>query len=154
MSLSQDIKHKTIELGFDLVGVTDAAPIDTEQAAAFAVWLKSGFAGDMDYMHRNLQKRLSPARLAEGARSVIVAGLNYTPPKLRAGHFLGLRFDSGVPDGLLRALAEQNIYVSVRGDSMRITPHLYNNDADIERFFSAMQASLEPGDKIDLRKAI
>jgi len=31
MSLSQDIKHKTIELGFDLIGVTDASPIDAVQ---------------------------------------------------------------------------------------------------------------------------
>jgi len=86
MSLSQDIKHKTIELGFDLFGVTDAAPIDAEQARVFARWLESGFAGDMDYMGRNLQKRLSPAELLQGAQSVIVVGLNYTPPKLRAGH--------------------------------------------------------------------
>jgi len=35
----------------------------------------------MDYMHRNLQKRLDPARLFENAQSVIVVGLNYTPPK-------------------------------------------------------------------------
>jgi len=81
MSLSQDIKHKTIELGFDLFGVTDAAPIDAGQAEIFAQWLKSGFAGQMDYMHRNLQKRLNPARLFENAHSVIVVGLNYTPPK-------------------------------------------------------------------------
>ncbi len=86
MSLSQDIKHKTIELGFDLLGVTDVAPIDARQAKAFARWLESGFAGDMDYMGRNLQKRLNPARLLQGAESVIVVGLNYTPPKLRAGH--------------------------------------------------------------------
>jgi len=81
MSLSQDIKHKTIELGFDLAGVTDASPIDVRQAEIFAEWLKSGFAGQMDYMHRNLQKRLDPARLFENAQSVIVVGLNYTPPK-------------------------------------------------------------------------
>jgi len=81
MSLSQDIKHKTIELGFDLLGVTDASPIDAGQAEFFAEWLKSGFAGQMDYMRRNLQKRLDPARLFENAQSVIVVGLNYTPPK-------------------------------------------------------------------------
>ncbi len=81
MSLSQDIKHKTIELGFDLLGVTDASPIDAEQAEIFTEWLKSGFAGRMDYMHRNLQKRLDPARLFENAQSVIVVGLNYTLPK-------------------------------------------------------------------------
>jgi len=86
MSLSQDIKNKTVELGFDLVGVTDSAPIDARQSAAFAAWLESGFAGEMGYMHRNLQKRLSPAKLLEGAKSVIVVGLNYTPPKLRAAH--------------------------------------------------------------------
>jgi epoxyqueuosine reductase len=81
VSLSQDIKSKTVELGFDLVGITSAAPIDAKQAATFTAWLKSGFAGQMDYMHRNLQKRLSPAKLMEGAQSVVVVGLNYTPPE-------------------------------------------------------------------------
>jgi epoxyqueuosine reductase len=80
MSLSQDIKHKAIELGFDLIGVTDASPIDAGQAEIFAQWLKSGYAGQMAYMHRNLQKRLSPARLFENAQSVIVVGLNYMLP--------------------------------------------------------------------------
>ena len=82
MSLTQDIKCKSIELGFDLVGVTDAAPISDRQSAALAIWLQSGFAGQMDYMHRNLQKRINPAKLMEGARSVIVGGLNYTPTEL------------------------------------------------------------------------
>jgi epoxyqueuosine reductase len=81
MSLSQEIKCKSIELGFDLAGVTDSSPIDAGQAKIFAEWLKSGFAGQMAYMHRNLQKRLDPAKLVENAQSVIVVGLNYTPPK-------------------------------------------------------------------------
>jgi epoxyqueuosine reductase len=81
MSLSQDIKHRVIELGFDLFGITDASPINAEQAKIFDKWLKSGFAGQMAYMHRNLQKRLNPAKLFENAQSVIVVGLNYTPPK-------------------------------------------------------------------------
>jgi epoxyqueuosine reductase len=81
MNLSQEIKCKAIELGFDLVGVTDASSIDSEQAKIFAEWLKSGFAGQMAYMHRNLKKRFNPANLMENARSVIIVGLNYTPPK-------------------------------------------------------------------------
>jgi epoxyqueuosine reductase len=81
MSLSQDIKHKTIEFGFDLAGVTDASPVDAEQAKIFDEWLRSGYAGQMAYMHRNMQKRLDPAKLMENARSVIVVGLNYEPPK-------------------------------------------------------------------------
>lgn len=91
MSLAQDIKQKGIELGFDLVGVTSAAPIDARQGEAFAAWLESGFAGGMDYMHRNLQKRLNPAGLLEGAKSVVVVGLNYTPPELQAGGRSGTR---------------------------------------------------------------
>jgi epoxyqueuosine reductase len=98
MSLSQDIRRKTIELGFDLVGVTDAAAIDARQAEAFARWLESGFAGDMTYMHRNLQKRLDPAKLAEGARSVIVVGLNYTPAQLTKDEGRGTR-DEGQESG-------------------------------------------------------
>ncbi len=81
MSLLQEIKQKAIKLGFDLIGVTDASPIDAEQAKFFTEWLKSGFAGQMAYMHRNLQKRLNPARLFENAQSVIVVGLNYALPK-------------------------------------------------------------------------
>jgi len=81
MSLSQEIKSKAIELGFDLAGVTDAAPIDADQAEIFARWLRSGLAGQMGYMHRNLQKRLAPAKLLQDARSVIVVGLNYTLPR-------------------------------------------------------------------------
>ena len=81
MSLAEQIKQKAIELGFDLVGITDASPIDSHQVEILTNWLKSNFAGQMDYMYRNLKKRINPAELLEGARSVIVVGINYTPPK-------------------------------------------------------------------------
>jgi len=81
MSLTEDIKHEAIELGFDLVGITDASPIDAEHVKPLADWLKSGCAGQMSYMQRNFEKRINPAKLLENAQSVIVVGLNYTPPK-------------------------------------------------------------------------
>jgi len=81
MGLSQDIKRKTTELGFDLVGLTDASPIGAGQARILTEWLNSGFAGQMEYMRRNLSKRLNPAELLENAQSVIVVGLNYSPAK-------------------------------------------------------------------------
>jgi epoxyqueuosine reductase len=81
MSLAQEIKQKAIELDFDLAGVTDTSPIDPEQVEFLTTWLRSGFAGRMDYMHKNLQKRIEPAQLLENAQSVIVVGLNYTPSK-------------------------------------------------------------------------
>ena len=84
MSLTDDITHKAIELGFDLAGITEAAPIDADQTELLTGWLKSGFAGQMNYMHSNLQKRTDPAKLLEDAKSVICVGLNYKPPKYSA----------------------------------------------------------------------
>ena len=79
------------------------------------------------------------AVIAERARAI---GLDSRPAERRAGHFLGLQFPEGVPPGLLDALARENVYVSVRGSSVRITPHLYNTDADVERLFAALEPVL------------
>ena len=69
-------------------------------------------------------------------------GLIASDSRYRAGHFLGLRFPGGPPDGLLERLAEAQVYVSLRGDSMRVTPHVYNNTADIDRLIETLQSSL------------
>jgi len=58
---------------------------------------------------------------------------------LRAPHYLGLRFAVGIPDGLLAELTEKNIFVSVRGPAMRVTPHLYTTEADISRLIDALK---------------
>ncbi len=77
--------------------------------------------------------------LAERAGAL---GLTCAPRELRAAHFLGLRFPGGPPDGLLERLAERRIHVSLRGDSMRVTPHLYNDEGDIDRLIAALSAEL------------
>ena len=79
------------------------------------------------------------AAIAERARAI---GLDSQSAELRAGHFLGLRFAAGIPPGLLDTLARENVYVSVRGSSMRVTPHLYNTDADVDRLFAALEPVL------------
>ena len=67
-------------------------------------------------------------------------GLGAMPSDLRAGHFLGLRFPGGVPQGLTEKLVAEQIYVSVRGrESMRITPHLWVNDEDVARFLKILK---------------
>ena len=81
MNLTDKIKHKALEFGFDLVGVTDALSIDPGRIEMFRSWLESGLAGRMDYLHRDIEKRFNPAELVQNARSVIVVGLNFKPPK-------------------------------------------------------------------------
>ena len=84
--------------------------------------------------------------LAEKTRGIAhraaALGLESVPEDRRAGHFIGLRFPGGVPAHLLDRLFEQKIYVSARGDSMRVTPHLYNTDHDVDRFIAALASEL------------
>lgn len=65
-------------------------------------------------------------------------GLKAAPDHLRAGHYLGLRFPGEVPEGLVDKLAREKIYVSLRGTSMRVTPHLYNSEDDLGRLIEAL----------------
>lgn len=82
------------------------------------------------------------ARTADLAARAASLGLESLSAKQRAGHFLGLRFAQGIPRGLLEELKKTNVYVSVRGNSLRITPHLYNNDADVDRLMHAMKRAI------------
>ena len=77
MSLAEKIKLKAVDLGFDLVAVTDASPISPEHINYFSNWLDAGFSAEMSYMHRNFEKRTDPRKLFAPARSVIIVGLNY-----------------------------------------------------------------------------
>ncbi|MBT4486807.1 MAG: aminotransferase class V-fold PLP-dependent enzyme [Rhodospirillaceae bacterium] len=79
------------------------------------------------------------AKIAERAAPL---GLSASDASQRAGHFLGLGFPGDVPNGLPERLGQENVFVSVRGQSMRVTPHLFNNDADIDRLITVLGASL------------
>jgi len=81
MSLTEKIKQEALQLGFDLVGITDASAISPQQAGLLADWLNAGCAGQMNYMRNNFEKRIDPAKLLDGAQSVICVGLSYTPSK-------------------------------------------------------------------------
>ncbi|MCK5276819.1 MAG: aminotransferase, partial [Alphaproteobacteria bacterium] len=95
----------------------------------------------LDWGVENIHATLS-ARNEAIAASAREMGIDSVSQGLRAGHYLGLRFEGGVPEGLGARLAQENIHVSVRGTSMRVTPHLYNNDRDIERFLDALKRAL------------
>jgi len=75
----------------------------------------------------------------ELVRAVAPLGYTAVPRALRAGHYLGLRRPGGIPEGLASRLAEQRIFVSVRGPSLRVTPHVYNDAADRERLVAALR---------------
>jgi len=65
-------------------------------------------------------------------------GLSVTPIPKRVGHLMGLRFKSGIPQDLIQKLKGEKIFVSVRGNSIRVAPHLYNDKSDFDRLFEVI----------------
>jgi len=98
-----------------------------------------------------IERRLSmlTERIAEGVRGF---GVSVPERHLRAPHILSLCFKSlgfkslgfkdGMPKGLVEGLATEGIYVAVRLGRMRISPHVYNDEVDADRFVAALAKRL------------
>ena len=65
-------------------------------------------------------------------------GLVVAADSRRSGHYVGLRFPGGMPDGAVERLAARKVHVSRRADALRITPHLYNDETDRNRLLTAL----------------
>ena len=65
-------------------------------------------------------------------------GIEAVPASMRVGHMIGLGLGPEAPKDLAVRLAEENVFVSVRGRNLRVSPHLYNTEADIERLFRSL----------------
>ena len=90
----------------------------------------------------NIQQTIR-ARTRRIAERVNALGIRTLPEDRRAGHYLGLRFPGGVPEGLTARLAAEQVYVSGRGrDALRVTPHLWVNDEDEGRFLEVLAAAM------------
>jgi selenocysteine lyase/cysteine desulfurase len=78
----------------------------------------------------------------------IADGLNGTnavqmpDAKLRAPHVLSLGFPDGMPPDLVPKLANEQIYVAPRLGRMRISPHVYNDEADVDRFVASLTRAM------------
>jgi selenocysteine lyase/cysteine desulfurase len=75
-------------------------------------------------------------RLADALRDCGVIVPNATT---RAPHILSLRFPRGMPEHLIERLATENVHVAPRVGRMRISPHVYNDEEDIDRFVASFR---------------
>lgn len=77
MQLSNQIViEKAMELGFDLVGFAKAELLHDENER-LKKWLKLDYKASMEYMSRNVEKRLDVKNILPNARSVISLAMNY-----------------------------------------------------------------------------
>jgi selenocysteine lyase/cysteine desulfurase len=76
------------------------------------------------------------ARLADGlgnSRALV------PDAAVRAPHILSLRFPNGMPERLTERLAAEHVHVAPRIGRMRISPHVYNDEEDVDRFVAAFR---------------
>ena len=69
------------------------------------------------------------------------ADLNFSAPDepWRAPHYLCLRRKAAIPRELPEMLAREKVFVSVRGSSIRVTPHVYNTVEDCDRLIQCLR---------------
>ena len=77
----QEVKDRILKegaaLGFDKLAVTNTDLSDQE--AHVLDWLAAGFAGEMSYLERHVEKRLRPALLEQNTCRIITARMQYLP---------------------------------------------------------------------------
>jgi selenocysteine lyase/cysteine desulfurase len=81
--------------------------------------------------------RMLTTRLADGLRNT---GVQIPEATLRAPNILSLGFPAGMPAGLIERLAASDVHVAPRLGRMRISPHVYNDKADVDKFLDVFRA--------------
>jgi selenocysteine lyase/cysteine desulfurase len=108
-------------------GLLPAARAAIEQILAWGVEEISAYSGALT------------KPLADTASSL---GLTAWPERFRAPHYLCLRTRTQVPTKLMEQLQQSHIFISVRGSSIRITPHVYNSQAEVEKLLRVLEETL------------
>ncbi len=77
MNLEQQIEKYAKEIGFDIVKIIKAETLDNNRKAAFHDWLDNDFAGEMEYMKKDPEKRSDLLKNFPDAKTIIIVGINY-----------------------------------------------------------------------------
>jgi epoxyqueuosine reductase len=114
-ALTERIKARVLELGFDRVGIVPAATL-SEERARLEEWLRRGYHGEMPYLARDPDQRTDPRKLFPDANSVIVVALNYYTPHQ---HEVSTAGGADRPSGKVSRYAWGDDYHDVVGDKLR-----------------------------------
>jgi selenocysteine lyase/cysteine desulfurase len=92
----------------------------------------------LEWEPKNIQATVAKltALIAHEASSL---GCSVLAADRRVGHMLGIRFPKGLPAELPKRLADARVYVSVRGDAIRVSPNVYNGEEDAARLIDVLR---------------
>jgi epoxyqueuosine reductase len=84
--LTARIRAEALRLGFFKIGIVAAGPLPWREY--FKEWLAQGKHGKMAYLERQAAKRMAPALVLAGVRSILVLAMNYHVDRARSGDSL------------------------------------------------------------------
>ncbi|GBG34842.1 Cysteine desulfurase [Hondaea fermentalgiana] len=99
-----------------------------------------------DWLQEDLVGTHTRQLLAYLTEEAAKLGFICPPSHLHSSHIVGIRVPDSTPEELSRLIAffkEARIIVSLRGDAVRVSPHLWSTKADVDRLLDSMRAFKE-----------
>jgi selenocysteine lyase/cysteine desulfurase len=139
----RDVRAENAVYFTDLRYVPDARRFDMGERDHFISMEMASIGMEMmaDWGAAAIAQRLQMLtdRIADGVRGF---GASMPERGVRAPHILCLGFKDGMPPGLVEALASDGVYVASRLGRLRISPHVFNDEEDADRFVEALRRRL------------
>ena len=140
----RDVRSDNAEYLADTRYVSDARRFDMGERDHF-------ISMEMASIGMEMMAEWGPAAVAERlamlndriADGLLASAVRLPDPRFRAPHILSLGFAEGVPAGLVEGLAAEGIYVAKRLTRMRVSPHVFNDEQDADRFAAALATRLQ-----------
>jgi selenocysteine lyase/cysteine desulfurase len=140
----RDVRAENAVYFTDLDYVPDARRFDMGERDHFISMEMASIGVEMmaDWGATAVAQRLQMLtdRIAEGVRGL---GVSLPERSVRAPHILCLGFKDGMPAGLVEGLASEDVYVAARLGRLRISPHVFNDEEDADRFVAVLTRRLQ-----------
>lgn len=141
MTFSEEIKKEALRLGFDACGICRA--VDSGEEDRYMRWLDGNHQATMSYMERNIEKRLDPRLLVDGAKSIVSVALNYYPHKKLPAHapqFAYYAYGKDYHDVVKGKLNQLFEFIRLRHPN--VTGRYFSDSAPVLERFWAAQAGI------------